>query len=163
MKDWTAASIPVLRWAAKRAKLTSSILTSHFPNWSKWLRGEEQPTLEELEDFARLTEVPFGFLFLPKPPKHLLPNKKAYTVSVKGVGQTKIFDADSPETALIEFALVHGLKPQDQEPPPPKGRMTLPVCDATVDGKPYSLVIESRWHIYPVSMSCNYIAKAKEE
>jgi hypothetical protein len=125
------------------------------------LSGEEQPTLEELEDFARLTEVPFGFFFLPKPPKHLMPNKKAYTVSVQGVGQAKIFDADSPETALIEFALARGLKPENQEPPPQRGRFILPICDATVDGKPYSLSLESRWHIYPLSMSHNYIVKAK--
>jgi len=32
-----------------------------------------QPTLRQLEDFARLTHIPFGNFFLPEPPAVSLP------------------------------------------------------------------------------------------
>ena len=68
-----AASIPVLRWAAERARLTDSQLQRRFPKWPLWLTGEVQPTLRQLEDFARLTHTPFGLFFLPQPPAITLP------------------------------------------------------------------------------------------
>ena len=68
-----AASIPVLRWAADRAWLTDETLTKRFPKWSLWLADEAQPTLRQLEDFARLTHTPIGYFFLPEPPLLELP------------------------------------------------------------------------------------------
>ena len=68
-----AASIPVLRWAAKRAGLNDKSLTLRFPKWPLWSRGESQPTLKQLEDFARITHTAFGFFFLPQPPELALP------------------------------------------------------------------------------------------
>jgi len=68
-----AASIPVLRWAAQRARLHDSDLTARFRKWPLWLSGEAQPTLKQLEDFARLTHTAFGYFFLPQPPALALP------------------------------------------------------------------------------------------
>ena len=68
-----AASIPVLRWAAKRAGLNDNSLRMRFPKWPLWSCGEAQPTLRQLEDFARLTHTAFGFFFLPQPPELALP------------------------------------------------------------------------------------------
>ncbi|GEM83431.1 ImmA/IrrE family metallo-endopeptidase [Meiothermus hypogaeus] len=68
-----AASIPVLRWAAQRAHLDDESLTARFRKWPLWLRGEAQPTLRQLEDFARLTHTAIGYFFLPAPPQLSLP------------------------------------------------------------------------------------------
>jgi Zn-dependent peptidase ImmA (M78 family) len=67
------ASIPVLRWAAQRAGLHDDELTARFRKWPLWLSGEAQPTLRQLEKFARLTHTAFGYFFLPEPPVLELP------------------------------------------------------------------------------------------
>jgi len=68
-----AASVSVLRWAAQRARLRNDDLAARFNKWSLWLSGEAQPTLKQLEDFARLTHTAFGYFFLPQPPALVLP------------------------------------------------------------------------------------------
>jgi Zn-dependent peptidase ImmA (M78 family) len=68
-----AVSIPVLRWAAQRARLHDDELAARFPKWPLWLSGDAQPTLRQLEDFARLTHTAFGYFFLPQPPELALP------------------------------------------------------------------------------------------
>ena len=68
-----AASVPVLLWAARRARLHDDDLATRFNKWPLWLSGKAQPTLKQLEDFARLTHTAFGFFFLPQPPALALP------------------------------------------------------------------------------------------
>lgn len=68
-----AASVPVLRWAAQRARLHDDDLAARFSKWPMWLSGEAQPTLKQLEDFARLTHTAIGYFFLPQPPTLPLP------------------------------------------------------------------------------------------
>ena len=68
-----AASVPVLRWAAQRARLHDDDLAARFNKWSLWLSGEAEPTLKQLEDFARLTHTAIGYFFLPEPPALVLP------------------------------------------------------------------------------------------
>ena len=67
------ASVPVLRWAAERARLHADELMRRFPKWPRWLEGDAQPTLKQLEDFARLTHTAIGYFFLPQPPAMALP------------------------------------------------------------------------------------------
>lgn len=67
------ASIPVLRWAAERAWLSDDTLRKRFRKWPLWVTGEAQPTLRQLENFARLTHTPIGYFFLPEPPELELP------------------------------------------------------------------------------------------
>lgn len=68
-----AASVPVLRWAAQRARLQDDDLAARFRKWPLWLSHEAQPTLKQLEDFARLTHTAIGYFFLPEPPVLALP------------------------------------------------------------------------------------------
>jgi Zn-dependent peptidase ImmA (M78 family) len=63
----------MLRWACERAGHDVSDLAPKFPHLPAWERGEKQPTLKQLEDFARATRTPLGFLFLPEPPAEALP------------------------------------------------------------------------------------------
>ena len=46
-------SVPVLRWAAHRARLHHDVLVTRFNKWLLWLNGDAQPTLKHLENFAR--------------------------------------------------------------------------------------------------------------
>ena len=68
-----AASVPVLRWAAQRARLDEGDLVARFNKWPLWLSGDAQPTLKQLEEFARLTHTAIGYFFLPQPPTLALP------------------------------------------------------------------------------------------
>jgi len=56
----------VVQWARERAHLDIDGLMGRFPKLPRWERGEVQPTFKQLEDFAKTTQVPFGFLFLPQ-------------------------------------------------------------------------------------------------
>lgn len=62
----------VLRWALVRSRSPASI-EEKFPKLAEWMRGESQPTLRQLEEFARATSTPFGYLFLPEPVEERLP------------------------------------------------------------------------------------------
>jgi Zn-dependent peptidase ImmA (M78 family)/transcriptional regulator with XRE-family HTH domain len=63
----------LLRWARERAGLDPRALAPRFPRLGAWERGEAQPTLKQLERFAKAVHAPVGFLFLPEPPVERLP------------------------------------------------------------------------------------------
>lgn len=63
----------VLRWARERAGLAVVDLEGKFPHLPDWEAETVQPTMKQLERFARTTRVPFGFLFLQEPPEVSLP------------------------------------------------------------------------------------------
>lgn len=63
----------VLRWARERAGLGLAELQGRFPKLADWEAEAIQPTMKQLEKFAKQTRVPFGFLFLPEPPEMPLP------------------------------------------------------------------------------------------
>ena len=63
----------VLRWARERAGLGFDDLRSRFPKLADWEAEVTRPTVKQLENFAKVTRVPFGFLFLPEPPEMRLP------------------------------------------------------------------------------------------
>ncbi|MHB8422055.1 MAG: ImmA/IrrE family metallo-endopeptidase [Leptospirales bacterium] len=73
MSIQVSASIAVLRWAAERTRLSEVALAGRFPKWPQWREGGAQPTLKELEAFARFTHTPFGYFFLLEPPQIALP------------------------------------------------------------------------------------------
>jgi Zn-dependent peptidase ImmA (M78 family) len=75
----------MLRWACERAGHEVRDLAPRFPLLPAWERGEKQPTLKQLEDFARATRTPLGFLFLPEPPREALPIPDLRTVKKRPV------------------------------------------------------------------------------
>jgi len=58
----------LLRWARERAGLEPEALSERFPKLAAWERREAQPTLRQLEQFAKATHAPIGLLFLAEPP-----------------------------------------------------------------------------------------------
>lgn len=63
----------MLRWARERARMTPDGLSKRFPKLAAWERREAQPTLKQVELFAKATHTPVGYLFLPAPPVEEVP------------------------------------------------------------------------------------------
>ena len=71
----------LLRWARARAGYDADALTGRFPKLEEWERGEVQPTLKQVEAFAKATRTPVGFLFLAEPPIERVPIPDFRTVA----------------------------------------------------------------------------------
>ena len=63
----------ILKWARERFRLTEDDLKKTFPLLWRWETGDVQPTLKQLEQYARRTHAPIGYFFLPEPPRERLP------------------------------------------------------------------------------------------
>lgn len=63
----------ILHWAVNRSGRDLASLEERFNKLENWLSGELQPTLKQLETFAKATHTPLGFLFLKTPPEEKLP------------------------------------------------------------------------------------------
>ena len=63
----------ILRWARERARMEQDELAIRFKKLPEWEDGETQPTLKQIEAFAKAVHVPVGYLFLPEPPEEPLP------------------------------------------------------------------------------------------
>jgi Zn-dependent peptidase ImmA (M78 family) len=71
----------MLVWACKRSGHSIGTLRKKFPKIELWNRGEESPTFKQLENFAKSTYTPIGYLFLTKPPVETVPIPDFRTVS----------------------------------------------------------------------------------
>lgn len=70
----------VLRWARERSGIDEGVLKKRVPQLEDWEQRDKQPTLKQLEAFAKATHTPLGFLFLPTPPDDKLPIRDLRTV-----------------------------------------------------------------------------------
>lgn len=117
MSTLVPASIPVLRWAAERVRLDDADLAQRFPKWPLWLSADAQPTLKQLEDFARLTHTPFGYFFLPEPPRLELPVPDFRTLRDTPLREPSVDLLDTlylcqrRQDWFREYAQIHGLPP----------------------------------------------------
>jgi len=76
-----AVSPGLLRWARERAGRTVESLAQSFPKLIAWEAHKAQPTLKQLEAFARVVHVPVGYLFLQQPPLESVPIPDFRTVA----------------------------------------------------------------------------------
>ena len=63
----------MLTWAMERSGQDTDTLHRAFPKLSQWRTGEAEPTIRQLENFARRTRTPVGYLFLEEPPLEPVP------------------------------------------------------------------------------------------
>ena len=76
----------LLRWARERAGYDADALTGRFPRLGEWERGDVQPTLKQVEAFAKATRTPVGLLFLEEPPVENVPIPDFRTIANAHVG-----------------------------------------------------------------------------
>ena len=63
----------LLTWAIERSGVDSVVLHNRFDRLDSWLDRSVQPTLKQVEAFAKATRTPIGFLFLHEPPEEHIP------------------------------------------------------------------------------------------
>ena len=73
-------------WARERSRLEPEALFRRFKALPAWEEGAQQPTLKQLEDFARATHTPVGYLFLSEPPDEPLPVPDFRTIGDVEIG-----------------------------------------------------------------------------
>ena len=73
MKAEVNINANILTWAIARAGYELHEFTAKVPNVRLWLDGDKSPTVKQLEGFSKKVHLPFGYLFLPEPPKEKLP------------------------------------------------------------------------------------------
>jgi Zn-dependent peptidase ImmA (M78 family) len=84
----------ILRWARDRAGLDPDELVHRFPKLPDWESEAARPTLRQLEDFAKATHTPIGYLFLQNPPVERVPIPDFRTIENRRI--------DRPSPDLLE-------------------------------------------------------------
>lgn len=124
----TRISIPpqILTWAIDRAGYDLAEFEIRVPNVKNWLSGKKEPTVKQLEDFAKKVHIPFGYLLLPEPPTMASPIPFFRTKQEKGKQQKldlgvydTIQDLKRRQDWLRDYLLELG-----QEPLPFVGKFT---------------------------------------
>ena len=109
----------LLRWARERAGVAQGDLAAKFKKLPEWEAGERQPTLKQLEAFARAVHVPFGYLFLPEPPEESLPIPDFRTFAGRAVTRPSpnlldtIYACQGRQGWYQDFARIAGEPPLD--------------------------------------------------
>lgn len=84
----------MLVWAFERAGYDEEKAVRAFPKLACWLSGEKQPTVSQLQAFAKRFYVPFGFLFLQHVPAETIP----FPMFRGTAGENKHFDLNVYDT-----------------------------------------------------------------
>jgi len=77
----------LLSWARERAGLEAADLSDRFPKLAAWEQGTVRPTLKQVEEFAKATHTPVGFLFLDEPPVETIPIPDFRTIRNKAIAR----------------------------------------------------------------------------
>jgi Zn-dependent peptidase ImmA (M78 family) len=112
-----AVNPDLLRWARERSRIEPLELVTRFPKLPAWENAEAQPTLKQLESYARATYAPIGFFFLPEPPQEPLPIPDFRTIADRPLARPSpnlldtIYVCQERQAWYREFATVSNQDP----------------------------------------------------
>jgi len=107
----------VLEWARERARLGFDDLTDRFPKLAAWESGEVRPTLRQLEQYARATHTPVGYLLLDEPREETVPIPDFRTMPVADINRPSadlldtIYQTQTRQSWYREYAEENGATP----------------------------------------------------
>lgn len=107
-------SSELLKWARERSGIAQEELEARFRKLPEWESGETQPTLKQVEAFARAVHVPVGYLFLTEPPDEALPIPDFRTVAGQAVTRPSpnlldtIYSCQERQSWYRDFARITG-------------------------------------------------------
>ncbi len=107
----------MLAWAQRRSQVSHDRLLAKFPALDAWEVGEKQPTLKQLEQFARATYTPVGYLLLADPPEESLPVPDFRTIGEAEVGQASpdlldtVYQCQQRQDWYRDYARLHHESP----------------------------------------------------
>ena len=102
----------LLHWASHRSGIAQEALAAKFKKLPEWESGKTQPTLKQVEAFARAVHVPVGYLFLTEPPEEAVPIPDFRTFSGQAVRRPSpnlldtIYTCQERQSWYREFVLV---------------------------------------------------------
>src|ERR1700730_4840616 len=105
------------RWARERSGVELGDLLIRFPKLSEWERLERQPTLKQLEQYARATFTPIGYLLLPHPIPEQVPIPDFRTMGNREIARPSpnlldtIYLCQQRQEWYKEYAQEQGLSP----------------------------------------------------
>jgi len=73
MRSEVVVGADMITWAIERAGFDLQEFSALVPRVQEWIDGTKKPTVKQLETFSKKVHLPFGYLFLPEPPKEKLP------------------------------------------------------------------------------------------
>lgn len=107
----------LITWAKERSRVDEGSLLRRFPKLPEWEEGERAPTLKQLENYARATHTPIGYLFLGEPPVETVPIPDYRTLGDTAVARPSadlldtIFQCQQRQEWYRSFAQVSGEEP----------------------------------------------------
>ncbi len=105
----------LLEWAIERSGVDRAALARRFTKLDAWETGTVSPTLRQLEQFAKATHTPVGFLFLSEPPVETVPIPDFRTHATTSVSQPSpdlldtIYQCQQRQEWFHNYARANGL------------------------------------------------------
>ena len=109
----------VLRWAAERSGKSIDDLSKkpQMKMIQKWMKGDERPTIKQLEAFSNATYVPLGYMFFSRPPdeKISIPHFRTYADSSVSNPSANLIDTiqiiEQRQDWIREYLIADGKEP----------------------------------------------------
>lgn len=103
----------LLTWARERSGVSVEETAARFPALADWEAGRQQPTLKQLEKFARAMHAPIGYLLLETPPEEGLPVPDFRTMGDAPIGHASpdlletVYQCQRRQEWYRDYARVH--------------------------------------------------------
>ncbi len=75
--------VEIYKWAIRESQKEIEEIKEKFLNIEKWIDQELHPTFKQLESLADYFKVPFGYMFLDKPPASNIMGREFRTIGNK--------------------------------------------------------------------------------